>query len=204
VLRREHGLQANRRDPESDRRLHSRAPWGDEDTGEARRAMAQLAKDSSAGQTPEPVTRDIAEQRTKPPAIQAEVHDPGGDVDQVCLPDQLDLQAHGHPRPRRVVLLAGVHAALQPLGRPAERFQHPGSQACALGHVRVAAGSVQPCRNKPAARRNALEEIRSRIGTAVSPPSLNSSRGGSRALGSRMPRQAAGGLGPPPGLSYSG
>jgi len=70
--------------------------------------------------------------------------DPGGDVDEVCLPDQLDLQAHGQPRPRRVVLLASVDAALQPLGRPAERRQHPVGQACALGHVRVVAGTYRP------------------------------------------------------------
>src|SRR5215470_18870111 len=86
--------------------LGSRAPGGDEDTGEAGRAVAQLAEDGTAEQAPEPVARDVAEQRAEPPAVQAEVHDPGGHVDEVCLPDQLDLQAHGHPRPRRVVLLA--------------------------------------------------------------------------------------------------
>jgi hypothetical protein len=55
--------------------------------------VAQLAEDGTAEQAPEPVPRDVAEQRAKPPAVQAEVHDPGGDVDEVCLPDQLDLQA---------------------------------------------------------------------------------------------------------------
>jgi hypothetical protein len=123
--------------------LRSRVSGGEEYTGEARRAATQLAENGAANQAPEPVARDVTEERAKPPAIQAEVHDPRSGIDEVRLPNQLDLQAHVHPRARRVVLLAGIHAALQPLGRPAERRQHPGGQACALGHVRVAAGGVE-------------------------------------------------------------
>ena len=98
----------------------------EEDTGEARRAVAQLAEDGRADQAPETVSWDFAEQLAQPRAIKTEVHQPGGDVDEVRLPHELDLQAHCHPRPRRVVLLAGIHAALQPLGRPADRLQHLG------------------------------------------------------------------------------
>src|SRR5215468_10446564 len=137
-------------------RLGLRAPGGDEDADEAGRAVAQLAEDGTAKQVPEPIPRDVVEQRAKPPAIQAEVHDPGGDVDQVCSPDQLDLQAHGHPRPWRVVLFAGIHAALQPLAWPAERSQHPVGQACALGHVRVAARGVQAGVVQPAGAQQQL------------------------------------------------
>jgi hypothetical protein len=46
--------------------------------------VAQLAEDGTADQAPEPVARDVAEQRAEPVAVQAEVHDPGGDVDEVC------------------------------------------------------------------------------------------------------------------------
>src|SRR5215472_17885838 len=67
--------------------LQPRAPRREEDTGKARWAVSQLTEDGSAHQAPEPVARDIAEQRPKPLAIQAEVHDPGGDVGQVGLPD---------------------------------------------------------------------------------------------------------------------
>jgi len=56
---------------------------GENDTGEARRAVAQLAEDRPADEAPEPVSRDFAEQVTQPPAIKAEVHEPGGDIDEV-------------------------------------------------------------------------------------------------------------------------
>jgi len=105
--------------------------------------VAQLAEDRRADKAPEPVSGDFPEQLAQPPAIKAEVHQAGGDIDEVRLPHELDLEAHCHPRPRRVVLLAGIHAALQPLRRPAERLQHAGGQARALGHVRVAAGGEQ-------------------------------------------------------------
>jgi hypothetical protein len=42
-----------------------------------------------------------------------------------------------------VVLLAGIHAALQSLGRPSEWLQHPRCQAGSLGYVRVAADGEQ-------------------------------------------------------------
>ena len=133
------GLWLAAQEPWSGWCSRSRAPGGDEDTAEAGRAVAQLAEHGSAEQAPEPGARDVAEQCAKPPAVQAEIHDPGGDIDEVCLPDQLDFQAHGQPRSRRVVLLAGVHAALQPLGRPVppedrksrmSRFVLTGSRRC--------------------------------------------------------------------------
>src|SRR5215217_8053961 len=120
-------------------RLRSGAWWSEKDTGEARGAVAQLVEDRRADEAPEAVSRDFAEQLAQPPAIKTEVHESGGDVDEVRLPHELDLEAHCHPRPRRVVLLAGIHAALQPLGRPAERLEHASGHARALAHVRVAA-----------------------------------------------------------------
>jgi hypothetical protein len=54
------------------------------------------------------------------------------------------------------VLLAGVHAALQPLGRPAERRQHPVGQACPLGHIWVVAGDVQAGVVQPAGAQQQL------------------------------------------------
>jgi hypothetical protein len=58
--------------------LRSRASLGEKDTGEARRAMAQLAEHRRADQAPEAVSRDFAEQVAQPPAVKAEVHEPGG------------------------------------------------------------------------------------------------------------------------------
>jgi hypothetical protein len=118
--------------------------------------VAQLAEDGPADEAPEPVSRDFAEQVAQPPAIKAEVHKPGGDVDEVGLPHELDLEAHCHPRPRRVVLLAGIHAALQPLRWPAERPQDAGGQARALGHVRVAAAGEQADVVQPAGAQQQL------------------------------------------------
>jgi hypothetical protein len=46
------------------RSLESRALWGDEDTGEAGWAVAQLVENRGADQSPEPVSRDLAEQFT--------------------------------------------------------------------------------------------------------------------------------------------
>jgi hypothetical protein len=80
---------------------------------------------------------------------------------------ELDLEAHCHPRARRVVLLAGIHAALQPLGRPAERLQHAGGQARALGHVRVAAAGEQADIVQPA---GAQQQLAIELPVAGKPP----------------------------------
>jgi hypothetical protein len=44
------------------------------------------------------------------------------------LPHGLHLKSHRDARARRVVLLAGIHAALQSLGWPAKGLQHPRGQ----------------------------------------------------------------------------
>jgi hypothetical protein len=118
--------------------------------GEGRRAVAQLAEHRRGDEAPQPVSRDFAEEITQPPAIEPKVDEPGGDIDEVRSPNELDLEPHRHPRPRRVVLFAGVHAALQSLGRPRERLQHSRGHACALGHVWVAAVGVQADVMQPA------------------------------------------------------
>ena len=57
--------------------------------------MAQLTEDGTAEQAPEPVARDVAEQCAKPLSVQAEVHDPGGDVDEVlCVPITSSTSCH--------------------------------------------------------------------------------------------------------------
>ena len=64
-------------------RLRSCASGGDEDIGEARRAVAQFAEDRRADEAPQPVARDFAEEIAQPPAIKAKVHEPCGDIDEV-------------------------------------------------------------------------------------------------------------------------
>jgi len=67
-------------------------------------------------------------------------------------------------------------------------------------------GGCEGCQNKPTALRSALEELGSRIGTAASLGTvvIELEQDGSRALGSRMPRQAAGGTGLTLGSARSG
>ena len=55
-----------------------------------------------------------------------------------------------------MVLLAGIHTALQPLGRPVERLQHPSGQTRALSHVRVAAQREQTEVVQPASAQQQL------------------------------------------------
>jgi hypothetical protein len=45
--------------------------------------VAQLVEDGGADQAPESVSRDFVEEVAQPPAIKAEVDEPGGDVDEV-------------------------------------------------------------------------------------------------------------------------
>jgi hypothetical protein len=63
--------------------LRSRVSWGEKDTREARRAVAQLVEDGGADEAPESVSRDFVEEDAQPPAIKAEVYEPCGDVDEV-------------------------------------------------------------------------------------------------------------------------
>jgi hypothetical protein len=63
--------------------LRSCASWGEEDMGEGRRAVAQLAEDRGADEAPKPVSRDLAKEITQPPAIKPKVHQPCGDIDEV-------------------------------------------------------------------------------------------------------------------------
>jgi hypothetical protein len=63
--------------------LRPRVSWGDKDTREARRAVAQLVENGGADEAPESVSRDFVEEVAQPPAIKAEVYEPCGDVDEV-------------------------------------------------------------------------------------------------------------------------
>jgi hypothetical protein len=63
--------------------LRSCASWGEEDMGEGRRAVAQLAEDRRADEAPKPVSGDFAEEIAQPPAIKPKVHEPCGDIDEV-------------------------------------------------------------------------------------------------------------------------
>jgi hypothetical protein len=63
--------------------LRPRVSWGEKDTREARRAVAQLVENGGADEAPESVSRDFVEEVAQPAAIKAEIYEPCGDVDEV-------------------------------------------------------------------------------------------------------------------------
>src|SRR5262249_28814618 len=67
-----------------------------------------------------------------------------------------------------MVLLAGIHAELQPLGRPGERLEHPRGQARTLGHVWVAAHGEQTEVVKPRGTQQEFAIERSVAGKTLS------------------------------------
>jgi hypothetical protein len=123
-------------------------------------------------------------------------------------PDSLAVRGT-HARPRSVAQ-RNCTTTPAPHPRPGVRqpllwtCRSPRSAPTIVGAVtrlppRLMAVTRVACQNKPrCAAQRALGEIRSRIGAAASTPaapSLNSSKGRSRVLGSRMSRLAAGGPG---------